>query len=139
LTYGTLCGGLLTDAWLDKPEPDAYSGTLTPSQRKYLDVILKAWGDWDLFQTLLRTLRTIADRHAVSIANVATRWVLDYAFVGAVIIGVRMGLSDHADDNHKVFAFKLTDSDRDLIQSVLEKSKGSKLIDLIGDCGGEYR
>jgi hypothetical protein len=50
-----------------------------------------------------------------------------------------MGLSDHADDNQKVFSFKLTDSDRALIQSVLDKSKGSQLIALIGDCGDEYR
>ena len=43
---------------------------------------------WELFQTLLRLLRDIADRHGgVSIANVATRWVLEHQFVGAVIIG----------------------------------------------------
>ena len=57
--------------------------------RQYLDVILKAWGDWDLFQTLLRLLRDIADRHGgVSIANVAIRWVLEHRFVGAVLIGI---------------------------------------------------
>jgi aryl-alcohol dehydrogenase-like predicted oxidoreductase len=28
------CGGFLADAWLDRPEPDPYSGALTPSQRK---------------------------------------------------------------------------------------------------------
>ncbi|CDO75151.1 hypothetical protein BN946_scf184590.g8 [Trametes cinnabarina] len=88
LAYGTLCGGLLTDRWLGRPEPELYSSGLNPSQRKYLDVILKAWGNWDLFQALLRTLRDIADRHdRVSIANVAVRWVLEHAFVGAVIIG----------------------------------------------------
>lgn len=51
-------------------------------------MILKAWGDWTLFQTLLNVLRQIGDRHdGVSIANVATRWVLDHSFVGAVLIG----------------------------------------------------
>jgi len=55
---------------------------------QYLDVILKAWGDWTLFQELLTVLRSIGDRHGgVSIANVATRWVLDQPAVGAVIIG----------------------------------------------------
>ncbi|KAH8093121.1 Aldo/keto reductase [Cristinia sonorae] len=90
LTYGTLCGGFLSDQWLNLPEPDSYSesSNLTPSQRKYLDVILKAWGDWNLFQDLLRVLRVIGDRHGgLSIANIATRWVLDHPFVGAVLIG----------------------------------------------------
>lgn len=51
-------------------------------------MILKAWGDWALFQELLTVLRSIGDRHrGVSIANVATRWVLDQPGVGAVIIG----------------------------------------------------
>ena len=51
-------------------------------------MIVKAWGDWPLFQQLLGVLRSIGDRHGgASIANVATRWVLDHPFVGAVIIG----------------------------------------------------
>lgn len=51
-------------------------------------MIQKAWGDWNLFQILLSVLRTIGDRHdGVSIANVATRWVLDHPFVGAVLVG----------------------------------------------------
>ena len=59
---------------------------------KYLDIILNAWGGWELFQELLAVLRMIADRHSVdgdtvSIANVATRWILDQPAVGAVIVG----------------------------------------------------
>lgn len=51
-------------------------------------MIVKVWGTWDLFQSLLSTLRIIGDRHGgLSIANIATRWVLDHPFVGAVIIG----------------------------------------------------
>lgn len=59
-----------------------------PKWVQYLDMILKAWGDWSLFQDLLVVLRSIGDRRGgVSIANVATRWVLDQPAVGAVIIG----------------------------------------------------
>ncbi len=55
---------------------------------QYLDMILKAWGDWSMFQSLLVVLRCIGDCHGgVSIANVATRWVLDPPCVGAVIVG----------------------------------------------------
>jgi hypothetical protein len=51
-------------------------------------MILRAWGTWSLFQSLLQVLREIGDRHGgVSIANIAIRWVLDHPFVGAVIIG----------------------------------------------------
>ncbi|KAJ6600165.1 NADP-dependent oxidoreductase domain-containing protein [Mycena sp. CBHHK59/15] len=141
LTYGTMCGGFLADRWLDQPEPDLYSGQLTPSQRKYLDMIVKAWGNWALFQSLLKTLRTIADRHGdgVSISNIATRWVLDQPCVGAVVIGARLGLSDHLDDNESVFSLRLTEKDNAEIERVLERSNGRRMIMTIGDCGAEYR
>ncbi|KAI0742242.1 Aldo/keto reductase [Daedaleopsis nitida] len=140
LAYGTLCGGLLTDRWLGRPEPELYSGQLNPSQRKYLDVILKAWGTWDLFQALLQLLRDIGDRHGgVSIANVATRWVLEHEFVGAVIIGARLGLSDNTDDNARVFTFALTNRDKTDIEAILARSNSSRMIMSIGDCGAEYR
>ncbi|KAI0753818.1 Aldo/keto reductase [Fomes fomentarius] len=140
LAYGTLCGGLLTDRWLGQPEPELYSAQLNPSLRKYLDMILKAWGTWDLFQKLLRVLRDIADRHdKVSIANVATRWVLEHPFVGAVIIGARLGLSDNTDDNNTVFTFSLTERDKADIEAVLAQSNSGHMIMTIGDCGAEYR
>ncbi|PPQ97320.1 hypothetical protein CVT26_006638 [Gymnopilus dilepis] len=139
LTYGTLCGGFLSDKWLGCSEPDPYSGHLTPSQRKYLDMIVKAWGSWELFQSLLLVLRKIGDRHRRSIANVATRWVLDHSFVGAVIIGARLGISEHPDENGKVFGFRLSNEDRLSIEAILDRSRGRTIISTIGDCGAEYR
>jgi aryl-alcohol dehydrogenase-like predicted oxidoreductase len=140
LTYGTLCGGFLTDKWLNEPEPDLYSSKLTPSQRKYLDMILKAWGNWGLFQELLAVIREIGDRHdGRSIANIATRWVLDHSFVGAVLIGVRLGVSEHPDDNQRVFGFNLTEKDNFDIEEVVKRSNGRRMITSIGDCGAEYR
>ncbi|KAI0743863.1 Aldo/keto reductase [Daedaleopsis nitida] len=140
LTYGSVCGGFLSDTWMGKAEPDPYSGDLTPSQRKYLDMIVKAWGSWTLFQSLLSVLRSVADKYeGMSIANVATRWVLDHDFVGAVIIGARMGVSEHTDDNRKVYGFRLSAEDREAINAVLVQSNGPHLIRTIGDCGAEYR
>ncbi|KAJ2918781.1 hypothetical protein MD484_g1594, partial [Candolleomyces efflorescens] len=140
LTYGTLCGGFLADKWLGQPEPDPYSGDLTPSQRKYLDMIVKAWGSWELFQSLLLVLRRIGDKHGGrSVSNIATRWVLDHPFVGAVIIGARLGLSEHPDDNSKASGFHLTDGDQAQIEAILEQSNGRRIITTIGDCGAEYR
>ncbi|KAF8623321.1 hypothetical protein AX17_007462 [Amanita inopinata Kibby_2008] len=142
LTYGTLCGGFLSDDWMDKPEPDPYSrpDSLSPSQRKYLDIIVNAWGTWELFQSLLHLLREIGDRHGgISISNIATRWVLDHPFVGATLIGARLGVSDRAVDNTKVFTFSLTDRDRRDIEKLLERSNSRHLINTVGDCGAEYR
>ncbi|KAJ7659203.1 NADP-dependent oxidoreductase domain-containing protein [Mycena polygramma] len=140
LTYGTLCGGFLADKWIGEQEPEPYSGSLNPSQRKYLDMILKAWGTWALFQDLLCVLRDVGVRHGgLSVSNIATRWVLDHPVVGAVIIGARLGCSEYPDDNAKVFAVSLTDQDRREIDEVLKRSNGSRLIQTIGDCGAEYR
>ncbi|KAK7017682.1 NADP-dependent oxidoreductase domain-containing protein [Favolaschia claudopus] len=139
LTYGTLCGGFLAEKWIGLSEPDHYSGSLNPSQRKYLDMIVKAWGSWALFQELLVALHKIAQRHSVNVSNVATRWVLDHSFVGAVIVGARLGCSEYPSDNLKVYDLVLTDEDRLEIQSVLNRSSGPKLIETIGDCGAEYR
>jgi len=140
LTYGTLCGGFLSDKWLNQPQPDPYVDLLTPSQRKYLDVILGAWGGWKLFQSLLLVLRTIGDRHnGLSISNVATRWVLDHDFVAAVIVGARLGVAEHKDDNVHAFGFRLSQEDKAAIADVLAQSNGHNLIHTMGDCGAEYR
>lgn len=138
LTYGTLCGGFIADKWLGQPEPELFLQDITPSQRKYYEMILN-WGGWALFQDLLQTLKIIANKHNVSISNVATRWVLDFDYVGAVIVGTRMGVSEHADENLAAFGWRLEESDQLAIQTVLERSKRDQLIRLLGDCGGEYR
>lgn len=135
LTYGTLCGGLLSDAYLGQPEP-RHATLTTASLRKYKQMI-DAWGGWDLFQELLRTLRQIADQYSVSIANVGVRYILDRPAVAGVIIGVRLGVADHHDENARVFAFHLSDDDHEAIQAVLVKSRD--LYHRIGDCGDEYR
>jgi aryl-alcohol dehydrogenase-like predicted oxidoreductase len=141
LTYGTLCGGFLSDKWLDKAEPDLYSAAsaTTPSQRKYFSMISN-WGGWELLQELLQVLRSIATKHDVpGISNVATRWVLDWPCVGAVIVGARMGVSDHSDDNLASFGWSLDDEDREAIDVVLRKSKRKEMFEIMGDCGAEYR
>ncbi|KAL6852085.1 Aldo/keto reductase [Trichoderma novae-zelandiae] len=138
LTYGTLCGGFLADKWLGKPEPDIYDGSTTPSQRKYFEMI-RSWGGWALFQELLAALRVIATQHQVSISNVATRWVLDFSYVGAVIVGARMGISDHTDENLASFGWALDQSDRDTIEGILTRSRRSEIFQNVGDCGAEYR
>lgn len=135
LAYGSLAGGLLTDRYLGQPEPGR--ATLnTASLSKYKQMV-DAWGGWELFQELLTILEVIAKRHSVSIADVAFRYILDRPAVAGVIVGVRLGLSDHREDNARVFDFVLEPADLEQIESVLCRSRD--LYQIIGDCGDEYR
>ncbi|HEY7491033.1 MAG TPA: aldo/keto reductase [Candidatus Tectomicrobia bacterium] len=135
LPYGTLCGGLLSEAYLGQPEPRS-AGLNTASLRKYKQMV-DAWGGWGLFQELLCTLKQVADKHGVSIANVAVRYILDRPTVAGVIVGVRLGVTDHRTDNARVFGVTLDAEDHGQIQAVLDRSHD--LYRLIGDCGDEYR
>ncbi|KAK1235428.1 hypothetical protein PQX77_001355 [Marasmius sp. AFHP31] len=140
LTYGSFCGGFLSQKWLGSPAPDIYSETtrLTPSQRKYFDMIL-LWGTWEEFQRLLRTLKGIADKHLVEVSNVATRWVLDRQEVGAVIVGTRLGVSSNIESNVKVFSFALDDEDRAKLEKHDLYRRAKAVHGKIGDCGHEYQ
>jgi len=135
LTYGTICGGLLSEKYLGQPEPRG--GALnTASLRKYKQMV-DAWGGWSLFQELLLALKQIANKHQVSISNVALRYILERPEVAGVIIGVRLGVTDHRTENAQVFDFTLDMEDHDLLEAVFGRSRD--LYRLIGDCGDEYR
>lgn len=104
--------------------------------------MIQNWGTWDEFQKLLAVLSTIAEKHKVSLTNVATRWVLQQQAVGAVIVGTRLGLSAHGDENLKVFGFQLDDGDMKAINDVAlgqDGEKSSAVFQVLGDCGNEYR
>ena len=135
LAYGTLAGGLLSERYLGQPEPSRASLN-TASLSKY-KLMVDAWGGWELLQDLLVTLKRIADRHQVSIADVTVRYVLDRPAVAGVIVGVRLGVTDHRDDSAMVFEFGLGQEDLERIESVLSRSRD--LYQIIGDSGDEYR
>ena len=135
LAYGTLCGGLLSETYLNHPEPLG-DQLYTASLYKYKNMIDR-WGDWKLFQELLQTLKKIALKYEVTIPNVAVRYVLENSVVGGAIIGVRLGISEHIEQNSKTFSFSLNQDDIEEIESVLSKS--NDLFRIIGGCGDEYR
>jgi aryl-alcohol dehydrogenase-like predicted oxidoreductase len=99
--------------------------------------MIDAWGGWTLFQELLQVLKQIADQYGVSLANVAVRSILERPTVAGVIVGVRLGVTDHHTDSARVFEFTLTPEDHERIRAVLVRSRD--LYQLIGDCGDEYR
>ena len=135
LAYGTLLGGFFSEKYLRTDEPTRIDLD-TASLQKYYNII-QEWSGWKLFQELLETLETISKKHDCSIANVATRFILDRPAVAGVIIGARLGISEHIDDNSKAFDVKLDSDDLSTISSVT--SKANNLFEVIGDCGGEYR
>src|ERR687884_483714 len=132
LTYGTICGGLMSERYLGRTQPPSIAELDTLSLRKYKKMI-DAWGGWDLFQELLSTLKSIAQKYNVGIANVATRYILDKPAVAGVIIGARLGISDHINNNAQVFNFGLDKLDYNDIDAVSKKS--NNLFEIIGDCG----
>ncbi|KKD37872.1 aldo/keto reductase [Limnoraphis robusta Tam1] len=135
LPYGVLCGGFLSEKYLNQPEPQNFQ-LETVSLKKYKNMI-DAWGGWSLFQELLTTLKTLADQHQVSLSNVAVRYILEQPTVAGTMIGSRLGISEHLAENARVFEFSLDPEDYQKIQAVTEKSQD--LFRMIGDCGDEYR
>ena len=110
LCYGTLAGGFFSERWLDAPEPG--SELANRSLIKYKLVIDDCDG-WAAFQSLLKILKSIAERHRTSIAAVATRWVLDRPGVAAAIVGSRY--ADHLNDTLAVFSLRLDHQDHALL------------------------
>ncbi len=132
LAYGTLAGGFLTERWLGVPEPK-WDRLETWSQMKY-GRFIQAAGGWKKVQDLLRAADRVAKKHGVSLANVACRHVLDHPAVGGIIIGARLGMREHIQDNLRPFQFALDERDRREIADAQ-----SALAPIPGDCGDEYR
>jgi aryl-alcohol dehydrogenase-like predicted oxidoreductase/enamine deaminase RidA (YjgF/YER057c/UK114 family) len=132
LAFGTLAGGLLTERWLHRPAP-APDELSTWSQMKYARFVQVA-GGWERFQRLLHAVQEVSRRHDVSMANVATRWVLDHAGVAGIIVGARLGRREHIGDTLRMLRLSLDDDDRARLAAATEE------LDAIpGDCGDEYR
>ncbi|HRJ68842.1 MAG TPA: aldo/keto reductase [Beijerinckiaceae bacterium] len=119
LCYGTLAGGFLTRHWLGRPDP-GFSFE-NRSLIKYR-LIIDEFGSWELFQALLETLQAVGDRHGVSLASVATRWVLDQPQVGAAIVGARY--ARHLPQTLEAFGLALDAADRAAIAAVLAQARG---------------
>lgn len=135
LPYGVVCGGFLSEQYLDQPEPNNFR-LETVSLKKYKNMI-DAWGGWSLFQELLKTLKAIAQKHNVTIPNIAVRYILEQPTVAGAMVGTRLGISQHIEENAQVFEFSLDAEDNQTLNSVFSQSRD--LMQIIGDCGDEYR
>ncbi|MBK6485908.1 MAG: aldo/keto reductase [Gemmatimonadetes bacterium] len=117
--FGAVAGGFISDRWLGAPEP---SEPLENRSLTKYKLVIDEFGGWARFQSLLRTLAEIGDRHGVKLGTVAIRWVLDQPAVAAVIVGARH--AGHLDDTRRALALQLTDADRTAIDDVLALATG---------------
>lgn len=132
LAFGTLAGGFLTDRWLGKSEPgfDELDTWSQMKYKRYLDQI----GDWDTYQLVLGQLDDLAQSYDLSIANLATAYILNRPGVAGVIIGARLGASQHIRENLKILSFDFPTSLWGQIEDIL-----TPLQSIPGNCGDEYR
>lgn len=132
LAYGTVAGALLSGRWQARPAPPK-DDLKTWSLMKY-GRFLQAAGGWDALQRVLAVTSQIANKHRVSMANVACRHILDFPAVASVIIGARLGERAHIEDNARLATLRFDDADRAALHTVLQS-----LTPIPGDCGDEYR
>lgn len=136
LPYGVVAGGFLSAAAAKDVDALAAGGSVaaaaargavnTYSRAKYASVVSQA-GGWEWLQRLLGVLSSVADKHSTSVANVASRWVLQRPGVPAVILGARNAL--HVPDHRRLFGFQLDEQDEAAIAGVLADGRQSA-----GDC-----
>lgn len=62
--------------------------------------------------------------------------ILQPAVAGSMV-GARLGLSEHIKDTNAVFSLVLDEEDVSSIQEI--SKRGKNLLNVIGDCGDEYR
>jgi aryl-alcohol dehydrogenase-like predicted oxidoreductase/enamine deaminase RidA (YjgF/YER057c/UK114 family) len=132
LAFGTVAGGFLTERWVGAPEP-RIEELESWSQMKYKRFI-DAAGGWERFQAVLAAVQGAAERAGASMANVACRYVLDSPAVAGVIVGARLGRSEHIADTLRIGDIALDSESR------AEIDRAVAALDAIpGDCGDEYR
>ncbi len=119
LCYGTLAGGLLSNRYLEAPEPGKPYENRSLAKYK---LIVDDFGGWDLFQDLLIAFEGVAHKHNVSIAVAASRYILQKTAVGAVIIGARN--ARHLPDTLRLFDFELDPEDMENITRVVQRAIG---------------
>lgn len=121
LCYGSVAGGFLSDRYLGAPDP------AQPHENRSLTkyrLIIDEFGGYDIFQELLQTLRTIADKYQADIAEVACKYVLQKPMVASVIVGARNRA--HLNSLKKLDSFSLDANDLKEIANITSQSKGPK-------------
>ncbi len=131
ICYGTLSGSFLTERWIGKSAPER------PYREKYSRIIDDV-ASWDKLQDLLSALKIIADRHDVSVASVASRYVLEQPAVKGVIVGAHD--AEQIKEARDVMKFSLNSEDKEQIAGVLSSFHPLKgdVFELERDMSGKH-
>lgn len=119
LCYGVVAGGFLSDRYLNAPDP---SQPLENRSLTKYRLIIDEFGGYDQFQQCLQTLRRIADKYEVGVAEVAMKYILDKEMVGAIIVGARN--ANHLRRFDLLNRFELDKTDRVEIAKHVDSAKG---------------
>jgi aryl-alcohol dehydrogenase-like predicted oxidoreductase len=135
LCYGTVCGGFLSERWLNQPAPRP---DLTNRSLAKYKLIIEDFGGWALFQELLGVLGGIAAAHGTDIASVATRVILDRAQVAAAIVGAVN--ASHLAAHSQISALRLKPEELTRIKNVTSRAQGPSgdIYDLERDRTGAH-
>lgn len=112
--YGTLAGGFLSERYLGHPQPK--SPLENRSLVKY-KLMIDEIGGWKNFQSILQALQQVADKHRVSLSNVAMRYLLEKPAVVSAIVGMRH--SDHLEESLRSLVFPFDEQDRHFLEETL--------------------
>jgi aryl-alcohol dehydrogenase-like predicted oxidoreductase len=86
LCYGSVAGGLLSDAYLGAPP---LAGAVENRSLVKYALVVEELGGWPALQALLVALREVADARGSDVASIAAAWCLQQPGVRACIVGIR--------------------------------------------------
>lgn len=86
LTYGSLLGGFISEAWCNMPEP-AFENLANRSLIKY-KLIIDDWGGWDKFQRFLFLLIKLSEKYKCSIAQLVISTLIQTKKTDSIIVGL---------------------------------------------------
>jgi aryl-alcohol dehydrogenase-like predicted oxidoreductase len=105
LVWSSLAGGFLSGKYNELSA--AQTGTRFAEAGQFVPF------DWKKSQPVLKALRKVAERHGVSMAQVAYAWTVRRSQVSSVIVAARK--LEHLEDNLKAIDLKLSEADLRLL------------------------
>lgn len=132
LAFWTVAGWFFSEKRLNQPEPniETLGNASLKKYKRFIDV--RGWREF--YQEILQTLHTIAQHHRVSIATVASNFILQQPEIGWVIVGARLGESEHIEENKKILSLQLNQQEIQQIENIINQWNL-----LPWDFGDEYR